>query len=485
MGIEEVPDVSAMRRKAISAARRAEIVLRHAIGSPLPWPVYIVLVSALPKCQQRLVLYACTGPALDLYFRDDIPNYRGRGPCLLINDFEFAACPPLYHSSVTALAIHEAAHVLVGGWEFEDDAAVELAPRVRRAMHSFLTERPASIEIEDEIESDHGPDWIRCSIHLWHRSKRLMRDLSLAVVLKQSLPAWDSSGWALSLGDELERFERKPIRDVLREPIPDKLQSMWKEAVDLMRDTGPTTEQITMSVSTILEKIGGALSRQAASDEQQLRDLAIRIADGETVEPDRAAQIVRKAGRTGADLQAAVERIVKRREAKQKIDEADRAQIEDAKSRIMQEQDMAKQEYESAVAAALMKLQQKTAANRSELSRLESLEGAAGQAQAYLISTSTEAFFDRERLTALTTKRSQLVSELADARSSLQACEYTEGLVERKEFVSGPSTQQQLRMKSAALATIKNAGAALAEIEAEIAELQDQEATAAKRHLIV
>ena len=50
-------------------------------------PLYIVPQSQLPSvCGTAKHCHAYTTPSLDLYFRDHMRSWRGRGPCMLIND---------------------------------------------------------------------------------------------------------------------------------------------------------------------------------------------------------------------------------------------------------------------------------------------------------------------------------------------------------------------------------------------------------------
>jgi hypothetical protein len=54
-------------------------------------PLYLVRQSSLPNGHfAGEHHYAFTTPSLDIYLRDYIPGYRGRGPCMLLNDLAMA-----------------------------------------------------------------------------------------------------------------------------------------------------------------------------------------------------------------------------------------------------------------------------------------------------------------------------------------------------------------------------------------------------------
>ena len=57
---------------------------------------------------------AYTSPCLDLYLREFIPNWRGRGPCLVMNDLALQADvhPEDLEAVVLGITIHELAHIL-------------------------------------------------------------------------------------------------------------------------------------------------------------------------------------------------------------------------------------------------------------------------------------------------------------------------------------------------------------------------------------
>lgn len=100
---------------AASQTSRYEQFCRQLAGNDLAdMPLYIILQSMLPESSGGNGCYGYTAWHLDLYLREFIPNYRGRGPCFVINDLayqeEYADEDQDY--VLAGCVMHELAHVL-------------------------------------------------------------------------------------------------------------------------------------------------------------------------------------------------------------------------------------------------------------------------------------------------------------------------------------------------------------------------------------
>jgi hypothetical protein len=139
--------------------------------------------SAFPRCGSGDHCYAYTLGSLDLYLRDYIPGYRGRGPCIVINDIALAedhADEDLEHRTQSTV-IHELGHIVDRPAVYEDRTGVDpMKLKFEYLVVAHITAKP----MREEIPRYHGHEakFIRICLHLCHRAKQLGFDIYHAAV---------------------------------------------------------------------------------------------------------------------------------------------------------------------------------------------------------------------------------------------------------------------------------------------------------------
>lgn len=220
---------------AAEQASRYEQFCRQLAGKDLAdTPLYIVLQSMLPEITGGNGCYGYTAWHLDLYLREFIPNYRGRGPCFVINDLAYQAdyADEDQNYVLTGCVMHELAHVL--------DRPMLVAARPNVAPQTIVMEAAETAEITNgpmdyEIPRyyGHGESFIRIVLHLCHRAERLGVSISPARICagpRYGLSHADE--YLEALGDEPARMIDLPIRHIHTTNPPNEFTSLWLGDLD-------------------------------------------------------------------------------------------------------------------------------------------------------------------------------------------------------------------------------------------------------------
>jgi len=209
----------------------AEALCRAVAGRDLEGvPLYLVPQSILPP--QRGSgdhCFAYTTPSLDLYIRDHIPGYRGRGPCMVINDLalaeDFGGEDLVYRMQTTV--IHELAHVLDRPALFDDRAGVD--PN-RILFESLIVANATARPSREDIPLYHGHEagFIRIALHLCHRAQQAGFDAHHAALCAGYRYGLSHAGSYLeALGDEPARCAGMLFRDIKSHKPPPAFSSLW------------------------------------------------------------------------------------------------------------------------------------------------------------------------------------------------------------------------------------------------------------------
>ncbi len=123
---------------------------------------------------------------------------------------------------VSGAAIHEAAHYLcfparpqIAGDDLEESSAT--------AAQIFALASEADVTAADSHPPwhRHGADFVRASVHLWHRAQRVQPDLQpWHVDFSSRYYGLDELAWVRVLADELAVMDRVPIREILTTTPP-------------------------------------------------------------------------------------------------------------------------------------------------------------------------------------------------------------------------------------------------------------------------
>jgi hypothetical protein len=138
-------------------------------------PFYLLAQSSLPR---DFIWddfgYGYTTPSLDIYLAPHIPNYRGRGPCIVIHDIaiaeDFDAEDVEYLTQ--AYTIHELAHVLDRPVTYADREG-ELPEKLQfeALVVADVVKRPRRTDLPAYF--GHGASFIRIALHLCYRAAQV------------------------------------------------------------------------------------------------------------------------------------------------------------------------------------------------------------------------------------------------------------------------------------------------------------------------
>jgi hypothetical protein len=215
---------------------RAETLCRQIAPHDLDnLPLYIVSLSRITGILGGpSVCDGFTSPSLDLYLRNDIgSSWRGRGPCMVINDLQFGD-EELEDIELVffATVLHEFAHILERPRLFRERSDAEptrlafesivLAAYVQDPPIEGMPERPGL--------QDHGERFIRAALHLRHRAEAAGVAIGPALVCPNRLYGLShANAYRAALGDEPVRLADIRIRDVLAGPPPEEFSRLWAD----------------------------------------------------------------------------------------------------------------------------------------------------------------------------------------------------------------------------------------------------------------
>ena len=214
---------------------RAEALCRQIAPLDLgDTPLYIVPQSHLPDhLGGKAVCDGFTSPSLDLYTKNVIgPAWRGRGPCMVINDTDFdeRMDPADIESAISGIALHELSHILDRPVVRHKPSPAADPVRLRfeaLCMGDAVTREPAPAEIATPFQG-HGHRFIRAALHLRHRAEQVG-------VLVPMFYFCAGSQYGLShpnryrdaLGDEPAQMADTSIRDILDTEYPKAFWRLW------------------------------------------------------------------------------------------------------------------------------------------------------------------------------------------------------------------------------------------------------------------
>ncbi|MCO6454784.1 MAG: hypothetical protein J5I93_05740 [Pirellulaceae bacterium] len=193
-------------------------------------PLYLLRQSILPaECGSGDGCYGYTLASLDLYLCDHIPGYRGRGPCIVINDRalaeDFNGEDLTYRTQ--AIALHEFGHVLDRPAVYEDRPGVDSNKlKFEALIVAHVTAKPP----REDILPYHGHEagFIRVCLHLCHRAKLVGFDISPgAICAGYTYCLSVAQRYQTALGDEPARCMGMLFRDILATKPPAAFTELW------------------------------------------------------------------------------------------------------------------------------------------------------------------------------------------------------------------------------------------------------------------
>jgi hypothetical protein len=326
-----------------------ERVAREVVPDLKGRPLYVLRQSQLgrhPLANSSFL--GATAPHFDQVLRDVIAGYHGRGPCLLVNDARLEFLP----DDCAGVGFHELAHALL--WLDRLGEAELPADIVRQTLAANA--RQATTPVCDVTEADwirefrdHALPFIRVLAHVHHRIGRLKADWRTPSFSRLVSALHGVSRYMLAFEDEANRKLRWPIAAVLETKAPAPARQLWDEDEAMFQEflasgffrsqqeraeadtnaassgrKGPRTMDRTNpsapAPTEIAARLADKLKRRETAKVDSFRELVAQVAAGQ--EPDiRAVEnALAGAGKTIADLQAAVALRVRRIAARQRLD---------------------------------------------------------------------------------------------------------------------------------------------------------------------
>lgn len=197
-------------------------------------PLYIVPQSRVPADRGgKNIADGFTAPSLDLYLKHIIgPAWRGRGPCMVVNDidlFDGHPDPADVESALCGIVLHELAHILLRPAPFKarPDAEPDKIEFESLVVGHAVATAPTAVADVPPF-AGHEASFIRVALHLRHRADR-------AGVLVPMFYYCAGTHYGLShpnryreaLAREPNRLVGLSIREIIATPYPEAFWRQW------------------------------------------------------------------------------------------------------------------------------------------------------------------------------------------------------------------------------------------------------------------
>ena len=208
-------------------------------------PLYIVSQSALPgDIGGQSVCNGYTTPSLDLHLQEFIPDYRGRGPCMVLNDLALREHPDADHK-VVSTTMHELAHMLEWPTPYRPRPNVTVSKiEVEAREIADAVSQPAG-PLETYCPwAGHGINFTRLCLHLQYRADEVGEHVSpaqLCAGYRYGLS--HAARYSIALADEPERLAGRPLRHLHDEPVTQEFKRLFLDDVDRWEASQPLVEQ--------------------------------------------------------------------------------------------------------------------------------------------------------------------------------------------------------------------------------------------------
>ncbi len=177
---------------------------------------------------------AYTSPCLDLYLREFIPNWGGRGPCLVLNDLALLADvhPEDLEAVVLGITVHELAHILDRSALYRERRDAEPDRLKFEALVLADEVGQPRQTVAAPLYTGHGASFIRIALHLRHRAREhgvLLLANDLCGGPRYGLSS--ASAYRAALGDEPTRLAHLTFREIAAIQPPEAITNLWASDV--------------------------------------------------------------------------------------------------------------------------------------------------------------------------------------------------------------------------------------------------------------
>jgi len=234
-----VTSFSPTKTGQVSDARvEAESLCRQIAARDLgETPLYIVPQSRLPMdLGGRSVCDGYTTASLDLYLREQIGvGWRGRGPCMVINDIALGkeTDPRDFQHAFLAVSVHELAHIL------ERPTLFYVREEVTATTLRSEAVRVATTVSSDPLPEDkplpftgHGARFILTALHLLHRADMAGTHIAAAPVCAgDNYCLSHAERYRHALGEDPQQFANLTFAEIHQIDPPAAFAALWEADV--------------------------------------------------------------------------------------------------------------------------------------------------------------------------------------------------------------------------------------------------------------
>jgi hypothetical protein len=215
--------------------QRAEWLCRAVAGRELAnLPLYIVPQSRLAELGFADDQHGLTCLSLDLFVREYMEEYRGRGPAMVINEDAIRQChhPDDVEYIILATVLHELAHIVErpthhAEWHADADP---MRIKFDALTVAYATHEPQPVDVPAYDGHDHV--FIRTCLHLACRAEQVGVKICPNVLCAgRSYGLYPATSYQRALGDEPEQLRHLKFQEILAIEPPAAFTALWQDDV--------------------------------------------------------------------------------------------------------------------------------------------------------------------------------------------------------------------------------------------------------------
>jgi hypothetical protein len=197
--------------------------------------LYIVPQSRTAELGFAEDLHGVTCLSLDLYVREYVDDYRGRGPAMVINEDAIRQCshPDDVEYILLATVLHELAHILERPTHYVDRPADADPLRIKfdALTVARATHEPWPVDVPAYECHDHM--FIRTCLHLAYRAEQAGVEICPNVFCAgRGYGLYPATSYRRTLGDEPEQLRQLKFQEILAIEPPAAFTALWQDDVE-------------------------------------------------------------------------------------------------------------------------------------------------------------------------------------------------------------------------------------------------------------
>jgi hypothetical protein len=215
--------------------QRAERLCRVVAAQELAnLPLYIVPQSRLAELGFADDQHGLTCLRLDLFVREYMENYRGRGPAMVINADAIRQCnhPDDVEYIILATVLHELSHIVErpthhAEWHADADP---MRIKFDALTVAYATHEPQPVDVPAYDGHDHV--FIRTCLHLAYRAEQAGVEICPNVICAgRSYGLYPATSYQRALGDEPAQLRHLKFQEILAIEPPAAFTALWQHDV--------------------------------------------------------------------------------------------------------------------------------------------------------------------------------------------------------------------------------------------------------------